>query len=274
MIIFAFMEIINNQAMFDKYTFEKSKIIKGIEDKMSLIETGAIGLICADLPFGKTKNEWDIVIPPEKLWKHYWRVIKPNGAIVLFGQDKFTAMMMLSDPNHRYNLIWEKTTVTGFFNANKMPLRCHEDMMVFYKKLPTYNPQKTTGHKPVNSYTKHTSDGSNYGKSKLGIKGGGSTERYPRSVWRFATDKQKSSLHPTQKPVLLIEEIVKTYSDAGEIVLDNTSGSGTLAEACINTNRDFIIIEKNPIDFEIGKERIRNLFKERRLGFRHLEVGI
>jgi len=253
-----------------QYAFEKSKIIKGTEDKMSLIETGSVGLICADLPFGKTKNPWDIIIPPEKLWRHYWRVIKPNGAIVLFGQDKFTAMMMLSDPNHRYNLIWEKTTVTGFFNSSKMPLRCHEDMMVFYKKLPTYNPQKTTGHKPVNSYTKHTSDGSNYGKSKLGITGGGSTERYPRSVWKFATDKQKNSLHPTQKPILLIEEIIKTYSDVGEIVLDNTSGSGTTGEACINTNRDFVIIEKNPIDFEKGKKRVWEIFKNYGLDLQHL----
>lgn len=245
-----------------QYAFEKSKIIYGdCIEKMKLIPDNSIDYICADLPYGKTKNEWDIIIDPKKLWEQVWRIAKTNAAIKFFGQDKFTAMMMLSTKWHRYNLIWEKTTPTGFFNANRQPLRYHEDMMLFYRKQPTYNPQKTTGHKPVNSYTKHTSDGSNYGKSKLGISGGGSTERYPRSIWKYATDKQKNSLHPTQKPVALIEESVLTYSNGGETVLDLCSGSGTLAEACINANRDFIIIEKNPIDFEKGKKRVGEIFK-------------
>lgn len=241
-----------------EFTFEKSKIIFGDEDKMSNIPDGSVDLICADLLFGKTKNKWDVVIDPEKLWHHYWRILKPNGAVILFGQDKFTAMMMLSDPNHRYNIIWEKTTVTGHLNAKKMPLRCHEDIMVFYKSLPTYNPQKTTGHVRKVSSAKHKRNSkktTNYGEH--GLTSYDSTERYPKSIWKFATDKQKNSLHPTQKPVKLIEEIIKTYSNPGETVLDNTSGSGTLAEACINTNRNFIIIEKNPIDFEIGKNRVK-----------------
>jgi len=245
------------------YTFDNSRVIQGDEEKMSTIETGSVSLICADLPFGKTKNKWDVVIPPEKLWKHYWRVLKPNGAIVLFGQDKFTAMMMLSDKNHRYNIIWEKTTVTGHLNAKKMPMRCHEDMMVFYKKLPTYNPQKTTGHpKKVSSaeHKRNSKKTTNYGEHKF--TGYSSTERYPKSVWKFATDKQKNPLHATQKPVLLIEEIIKTYSDPGETVLDNTSGSGTTGEACINTNRDFILIEKSPVEFEKGKKRIGDVLTE------------
>lgn len=245
-----------------QYAFEKSKIIQGTEDKMRLIPDSSVDLICADLPFGKTKNPWDVVIPPEKLWIHYWRVLKPNGAIVLFGQDKFTAMMMLSDPNHRYNIIYEKTTATNHFNAKKMPLRNHEDMMVFYRALPTYNPQKTTGHPRKVSTAKHKRNSkktTNYGAHELTSYD--STERYPKSVWKFKTDKQKNPLHPTQKPVLLIEEIVKTYSNEYETVLDNTSGSATTGEACINTNRDFILIEKNPIDFEKGKKRVGEIFK-------------
>lgn len=114
---------------------DESQIIYGdCLCEMDLMSENTIDLICADLPYGKTRNSWDNVIPPEELWPRYWRLLKPNGCVVLFGQDKFTAMMMLSDPNHRYNIIWEKTTVTGFFNAKKMPLRCHEDLMVFYKK--------------------------------------------------------------------------------------------------------------------------------------------
>lgn len=227
-------------------------------DKIKLIRDKSIDFISSDLPYGKTNNKWDKVIPPELLWPEIWRICKPNAAVLFFGQDKFTAMMMLSDPNHRYNIIWEKTTPTGFLNSKKQPLRCHEDMMVFYKKQPTYNPQKTKGHKPVNSYTKHTSDGSNYGRTKTGISGGGSTERFPRSVWKFKTDKQKLSLHPTQKPVKLIENQILTYTNKGETCLDLTSGSGTLGEAAINTGRNFIMIEKNPEDIDTSIKRMND----------------
>lgn len=246
-----------------QYAFEKSKILYGDAlEKMKLIPEGSIDYVCADLPYGKTKNEWDVIIDPDKLWEQVWRVTKPNAAIKFFGQDKFTAMMMLSTKWHRYNLIWEKTTVTGHLNAKRQPMRCHEDMMLFYKKQPTYNPQKTTGHERKVSTAVHKRDSkktTNYGEH--GLTTYDSTERYPRSVWKYATDKQKTALHPTQKPVALIEESVLTYSNEGETVLDLCSGSGTLAEACINTNRDFIIIEKNPIDFEKGKERVGKIFK-------------
>ena len=173
--------------------------------------------------------------------------------------DKFTARMMLSDPNHRYNIIWEKTTPTGFLNANRMPLRSHEDMMVFYRKLPTYNPQKTTGHEREVSTAKHKRNSKetlNYGSH--GVHTYDSTERYPKSVWRFATDKQKSALAPTQKPVLLIEELIKTYSNEGDTILDCTCGSGTTAVACINTNRNYILMEKDEHFYNVAKERIEN----------------
>ena len=218
----------------------------------------SLDAIVTDLPSGRTRNDWDSIIPLDKLWAEYKRIIKDNGVIILFGQDKFSAELMLSNRKmHRYNIIWEKTKATGHLNANRMPLRSHEDILVFYKKLPTYNPQKTTGHKPVNSYTKHTGDGSNYGKTKIGISGGGSTERHPRSIWTFSSDTQKSSLHPTQKPLLLLEEIVKTYTNEGDVVLDNAAGSGTLGKACSNLNRRYIMIENKRVHYDTILERMQ-----------------
>lgn len=208
---------------------------------MGQIAPQTVDMIFVDLPYGTTQNPWDVVIPPEQLWPEYERILKPRGVILLFGQDKFTATMMLSNPSmHKYNIIWEKTTKTGFLNAKKMPLRCHEDIMVFYKLLPTYNPQKTTGHSPTRSYTKHTSDGSNYGKTKLGVSGGGSTERYPTSIWTFATDKQKSALHPTQKPIELCRYAIRTYTNPGDLVLDHCCGSGSIPLAALLEGRHFI----------------------------------
>ncbi|PES44475.1 site-specific DNA-methyltransferase [Bacillus cereus] len=215
---------------------------------MKLLQDKSVDMILCDLPYGVTQNKWDVVIPFDELWKQYERVIKDNGAIVLTAAQPFSAQLIVSNPKlFRYEWIWEKTAATGHLNAKKMPMRAHENILIFYKKLPTYNPMKTTGHAPVNSYTKHQDDGSNYGKTKIGVSGGGSTERYPRSVQRFATDKQKESIHPTQKPVALFEYLIKTYTNEGETVLDNCIGSGTTAVAAINTNRNFI-------GFEISKE--------------------
>jgi len=218
----------------------------------------SINLILCDLPYQKTKNSWDLIIDPIELWKHYERVIADNGAILLFGQDKFTAKMMLSNENlHRYNLIWEKTTPTGHLNAKKMPLRIHEDIMVFYKSLPTYNPQKTTGHPRKISKAEHKincKETTNYGKH--GLTTYDSTERYPKSVLVFATDKQKSSLHPTQKPVALLEYLIKTYSNVGDVVLDNAMGSGSTIIATMKTQRFGIGIEKDIDYFNIAKQRI------------------
>lgn len=227
---------------------------------MKFISDKSVDMIFTDLPYEQTQNDWDEIIPFEPLWEQYNRIIKDRGAIVLFGNGLFTAKLIMSNPKMwRYNLVWEKTTPTGHLNAKKMFLRKHEDICVFYKKLPVYNPQKTTGHKPVNSYTKHQDDGSNYGKTKVGISGGGSTERYPTSILKFATDKQKCALHPTQKPLALCEYLIKTYSNEGDLVLGSCAGSGTILLAAKKLGRNYIGFEREKEYFDIAKERICGL---------------
>lgn len=231
---------------------------------MNDITSKSIDMILCDLPYNVTRNKWDVIIPFDKLWKRYERIIKDDGAIVLTAVQPFTSMLITSNPKlFRYDWVWEKNKSTGFLNAKKMPLRKHESIVVFYKKLPTYNPQKTTGHKPANSYTKHTSDGSNYGKTKLGITGGGQTDRYPTSIQKFNVVNNDNSgnnkYHPTQKPVDMFEYLIKTYTDEGDIVLDNCMGSGTTCIAAINTNRRYIGIEKERKYFDVALKRVEEM---------------
>lgn len=230
-------------------------------DVMPEIPSYSIDMILCDLPYGQTaRNKWDIVIPFDNLWNQYERIIKPNGAIVLFANGMFTADLMYSNKKlWHYNLVWEKTTPTGFLNANRMPLRKHEDICVFYKSQPTYNPQKSSGHSPVHKYTKHTSDGTNYGETMRGISGGGSTERFPTSILAFPTDKQKCALHPTQKPVALLENLIRTYTYEKETILDNCMGSGSTGVAALNTNRRFIGIELDTTYSGIATDLIQHI---------------
>lgn len=226
---------------------------------MNDVPDKSIDMILCDLPYGQTtRNKWDTVIPFDLLWEQYCRVIKDNGAILLFANGMFTADLMSSNkPMWRYNLIWEKTTVTGFLNAKKMPLRCHEDICVFYKKPPKYNAQKTSGHPRKVSKAEHKINcinSTDYGEH--GLTTYDSTERYPKSILTFATDKQKSALHPTQKPVALLEWLIKTYTDEGETILDNCMGSGSTGVACKNINRKFIGIELDNTYFEVANKRI------------------
>lgn len=191
------------------------------------------------------------------LWTEYERIIKEHGAIVLFGNGMFTARLMLSNIKlWRYNLIWKKTQPTGFLNANRMPLRAHEDICVFYKKLPKYFPQKTDGHIRKVSTAEHKKNSkktSDYGDYSLSTYD--STERYPTSIWEFSKDTQKSALHPTQKPVLLLEEIIKTYTEEGDFVLDSCMGSNSCGIACKNLNRNYIGIEKNKEIYQLAVDR-------------------
>lgn len=225
---------------------------------MKKIPDKSIDMILCDLPYGTTKNKWDTVIPFNFLWNQYRRIIKENGVIALFGSGMFSADMMTSNRNMwRYNIIWEKTQPTGFLNAKKMPLRTHEDICIFYKKPPIYNPQKTTGHERKISKAEHKTNcksTTNYGDH--GLTTYDSTERYPRSVWKFSKDIQKSALHPTQKPIALLECLIKTYTNQGATVLDNCMGSGSTGVACINTDRNFIGIELDKQYFNIAKDRI------------------
>ena len=225
---------------------------------MKRIPDKSVDMILADLPYGTTRNKWDSIIPLDLLWEQYDRIIKDNGAIVLTAQTPFDKVLGCSNLKLlRYEWIWEKTTSTGFLNAKKMPMKAHENILVFYKKLPKYNPQKTTGHIRKVSSAEHKIGSkvtSNYGEH--GLTGYDSTERYPRSVQLFPTDKQKTAVHPTQKPVALFEYLVKTYTDKGETVLDNCMGSGTTAVACINTDRNYIGFEMDTNYFNLANERI------------------
>lgn len=215
----------------------------------------SVDLILCDLPYGTTCCKWDSVIPFKPLWSHYERIIKPNGAILLFGAQPFSSVLATSNLKlFRYEWIWEKTSSTGFLNAKKQPLRAHENVLVFYKAQPVYNPQKTKGHERKTAKRKDIGS-EHYGK-QLKIPAYDSTERYPRSVQVFSSDKQRKGLHPTQKPVALCEYLIRTYTNVGDLVLDNCMGSGTTGVACINTNRNFIGIEMDADYFDIARNRI------------------
>ena len=215
-------------------------------DLMSDLPDASVDLILCDLPYGTTQCAWDSVIDLGKLWPEYWRIAKENAPIVLTAQSPFDKVLGMSAIAFlRYEWIWEKTAATGFLNSKKAPLKAHENVLVFSRKQPLYNPQMTAGHiiKRVNRSV--ASHGDNYGKSTSVREPYESTERYPRSVQKFAKDNRMLKQHPTQKPVALMEYLIRTYTNEGDLVLDNAMGSGTTGVACVNTNRRFIGIEKD-----------------------------
>lgn len=251
-----------------------AKLIHGdCLSEMKNIPDSSIDMILCDLPYevlnkGNKNASWDRLLPFDQLWEQYNRIIKDNGAIVLFAQGMFTAQLMMSNPDMwRYNLIWDKMFVSGFLNAKKMPMRSHEDILVFYKSLPTYNPQMTTGqplHGKGTSYMCKDVTNNCYGD----IKGTeddrkGSTDKYPTSIVRFQKPHPSCAVHPTQKSVELCEWLIKTYTNEGETVLDNCMGSGTTGVAAINTDRNFIGIELTEKYFKIAKERIDDAIEEK-----------
>ena len=230
-------------------------------EEMKNISDKSIDMILCDLPYGTTKNKWDCIIPFDKLWEQYNRVIKDNGAIVLFGNGIFTAELIISNKKMwRYNLVWDKVLPSGFLNAKKMPMRNHEDVCVFYKKLPTYNPQMWIGEEchsrgnVIGKSQKDFSRNTNYGDfSAVETEG---NLKYPKSILTFSKPHPSISIHPTQKPVELLEWLIKTYTNEGETVLDNCMGSGSTGVACVNTNRKFIGIELDQEYYKIAKDRI------------------
>ena len=230
---------------------------------MQEIEDASIDLIICDLPYGTTKNEWDMVIPINELWKQYERIIKDSGAIVLFSQMPFTAYLVMSNPKlFKYEWIWEKDNGSGFLNSKHAPLKKHENILVFSKgssvhngnNIMTYNPQMEKG-KPYEQKSGRASRNYDYSSMRpTVIKNDGF--RFPNDVLKFNRDKEK--IHPTQKPAALIQYLIRTYSNEGDLVLDNCMGSGTTAVACIKTRRNFIGFETDEYYYQKSLERIKN----------------
>ena len=232
----------------------------------NLISNGIkVDMILTDPPYGTTSCKWDSVIPFEPMWERINKIIKPNGAIVLFASQPFSSELVHSNiENFKYEWIWEKDKPSNFALANKQPMKYHESVMVFYNKQPLYNKQITEGHKPMNGQAKY---GRTYNGSvpSLDVEErytGGKTTRNPSSIQKFNTPKHnsadKSGYHPTQKPIEACEYFIKTYTIEGETVLDFTMGSGTTGVACKNLNRNFIGIELDNTYFNIADERIKS----------------
>ena len=222
---------------------------------MKRIPDGSVDMILCDLPYGTTRNKWDTVIPLEPLWEQYNRVIKERGAILLTAQTPFDKVLGVSNlENLKYEWIWDKKLATGHLNAKRMPLKRHENILVFYKKPPVYNPQFTKGE----PYDKGCSlrESENWGK-QVAVSGKNSSgKRYPTSLIVKSNANQRGKVHPTQKPVALFEYLIRTYTNEGETVLDNCMGSGTTAIACLNTNRNYIGFEMDKEYFDVANERI------------------
>ena len=227
---------------------------------MRLIPDKSIDMILCDLPYGTTRNKWDSVIDLGDMWAQYERIIKDNGAIVLTAQTPFDKVLGASNLKLlRYEWIWEKDLATGHLNAKKMPMKAHENILIFYKKAPTYNPQMTEGHKPMSTVKKPGNTNHNYGKYKALANTDRRTVRYPRSVQYFAKPNNNGhNLHPTQKPLELFDYLIRTYTNEGETVLDNCMGSGTTAVAAVRTNRNFIGFELEREYVDIANKRLDN----------------
>jgi len=235
---------------------EPNKIYLGdCLELMPQIASASIDMILCDLPYGTTACKWDTIIPFDKLWEQYERIIKENGAIVLTGSQPFTSALIMSNAKlFKYEWIWDKKAANNFLNCNKEPLKRHENILVFYKKTPTYNPQKTKGE-PYITTAKSAAviKGANSGARPIAVTTVSDGERFPISIITYPLDKK---IHPTQKPVSLFEYLINTYTNEGEIVLDNCGGSGTTAIACVNTKRKYIVMEKEQEYFDISQKRV------------------
>lgn len=225
------------------------------------IQDKSIDLILCDLPYGVTNNDWDSVIPIEPLFKQYERIIKEHGAVLLFGMGKFGASLIMNAPKkmpYRYDWIWKKTKSVGFFKSHHMPLRAHENIYVFYKHLPTYNPQMRQGFKPYKSSksAKNTHSTNYHSPSGTYESRKSNGDRFPIDVITFSNGSHHT-VYPTQKPVDLLEYLIKTYTNEGMTVLDNTMGSGSTGVAAKQLNRNFIGMELDEKHFEIAKQRIK-----------------
>lgn len=242
-----------------------NEIIQGdCLEEMPKIPDKSIDMILCDLPYGTTACKWDTIIPFEPLWKEYKRIIKSGGAIVLTASQPFTSALVMSNPDmFKYEWIWEKSKASNFLLAKKQPLKAHENILVFANGTPNYYPQKTQGKPYYRGGIKEKHDNPettnkipNYHEhireSKDGL-------RLPRSIQKFTTAEFEGKLHPTQKPVALFEYFIKTYTNEGDLVLDNCAGSGTTGVAARQCNRNFILIEKDPEYAEIARKRLESV---------------
>ena len=248
-----------NENSIQLYQGDCLEIMKQIPDK-------SIDMVLCDLPYGCTQSQIDVQIPFEQLWEQYKRVTKDNAAIVLFAQGLFFVDLVQSNRKmYRYDLCWDKILISGFLNAKRMPLRQHEQIAVFYKKKPTYNPQMSIGkplHSKGYSYKEKDATNKNYGEyGTVDDDRVGSTEKYPTSIVRFQKPHPSKALHQTEKPVDLLEYLIRTYSNKGDVVLDNCMGSGSTGVACVNTDRRFIGIELNDEYYHIADNRIWEAYK-------------
>jgi site-specific DNA-methyltransferase (adenine-specific) len=227
---------------------------------MKALPDASVDLILCDLPYGTTRNKWDSVLPFDALWAEYGRLCR--GAIVLTASQPFTSALVMSKAAwFRHNWVWEKSAATGHLNAKRMPMKLHEDVVVFSKDAPPYNPQ---GLQPFNKVTRRGNNGTNFGAS--GSENFQEFTNYPRSIVRFPNDPKP--VHPTQKPLALMEYLVATYSNQGDVVLDNCMGSGTTGVACMNTGRRFIGMEMDPSYFAIAQQRILEAVQRERINAR------
>lgn len=221
---------------------------------MRQLPDASVDLILCDLPYGTTQNKWDSVIPFADLWREYARIC--TGAIVLTASQPFTSALVMSKQDwFRYAWVWEKSAATGHLNAKRMPMKLHEDVLVFSKSPTPYNPQ---GLEPYNRVTRRGSNGTNFGAS--GAENFQEFTNYPRSILRYSGDPK--TVHPTQKPVALMEYLIRTYTNDGDTVLDNCMGSGTTGVACANTGREFIGIERDEKYFAAARDRVLEAYRE------------
>ena len=243
----------------DVVTNDYSLLFGDCLERMKEIPSGSVDLILTDPPFQSTACSWDSMIPFEPMWSELKRIIKPNGAIVLFGAEPFSSLLRCSNiKNFKYDWVWEKSKATGFLNSKKQPLRAHEIISVFYNKPPTYNPQMVEGLPYNKGVRKEQTDDDVYSSfEQVEVKSEGF--RYPRSVQYFKTAESEGGFHKTQKPVALLEYLIKTYTNEGDTVLDFTAGSFSTGVASLNTNRKFIGIEMEEKYFNIGVNRMCDL---------------
>ena len=231
---------------------------------MKDIPNGSIDMILCDLPYGTTACKWDTIIPFDKLWIEYKRLIKPNGCIVLMCGEPFTSQLINSNlPMFRYKWIWDKKFAGNFVTANKRPLNTFEEIVVFYNNQPTYNPQKTKREKPITSGKRchprnrtGTEENVTYEAEKKTY-----DDKHPTTIISIPRKIGKGTNHPTEKPTELMEYLIRTYTNEGETVLDNCAGSGTTAIACLNTNRQFIVMEKEQKYYDIILKRVGDFNK-------------